>query len=71
MAFIPVECVVADLFVFFSQEYSLPTTGTKMMLEARHRQWILLFNSNLDSLHPSKESVSTRFSYFFGRLLAD
>ncbi|ORX36409.1 hypothetical protein BD324DRAFT_591711 [Kockovaella imperatae] len=38
-------------------EYSLPTVGDKPALEARVRQWIILFNSNLDTEHPKSLSA--------------
>ncbi len=42
-----------DLF----QEYSLPTTGDKPILQWRFQQWIILFNANLDTSHPQSISA--------------
>ncbi|WWD16791.1 DNA repair protein rad18 [Kwoniella shandongensis] len=38
-------------------EYSLPTTGDKLTLTARLQEWIILFNANLDTSHPSSLSA--------------
>jgi E3 ubiquitin-protein ligase RAD18 len=39
------------------QEYGLATTGDKATLEGRVQQWIILFNSNLDTSHPKSLSA--------------
>jgi E3 ubiquitin-protein ligase RAD18 len=39
------------------QEYSLPTTGDKPLLQWRIQQWIILFNANLDTSHPQSVSA--------------
>lgn len=36
----------------FLTTHSLPTTGDRPQLEARVSEWILLYNSNLDTSHP-------------------
>ncbi|OCF42558.1 DNA repair protein rad18 [Kwoniella heveanensis CBS 569] len=46
----------ADLRAILS-EYSLPTTGDKPTLQSRLQEWIILFNSNLDTSHPSSLSA--------------
>ncbi|ODN80808.1 DNA repair protein rad18 [Cryptococcus amylolentus CBS 6039] len=46
----------ADLRSILS-EYSLPTTGDKSALIARLQEWIVLFNANLDTSHPSSISA--------------
>nr|XP_019049942.1 DNA repair protein rad18 [Kwoniella bestiolae CBS 10118]OCF28872.1 DNA repair protein rad18 [Kwoniella bestiolae CBS 10118] len=46
----------ADLRSILS-EYSLPTTGDKPTLIARVQEWIILFNSNLDTSHRSSLSA--------------
>ncbi|WWC59947.1 DNA repair protein rad18 [Kwoniella dejecticola CBS 10117] len=46
----------ADLRAILS-EYSLPTTGDKAALTSRVQEWIILFNSNLDTSHPSSISA--------------
>ncbi|WRT65414.1 DNA repair protein rad18 [Kwoniella shivajii] len=46
----------ADLRGLLS-EYSLSTTGDKSALVARVQEWIILFNSNLDTSHPSSLSA--------------
>ncbi|WVQ63010.1 DNA repair protein rad18 [Kwoniella botswanensis] len=38
-------------------DYSLPTTGDKATLISRVQEWIILFNSNLDTSHPSSLSA--------------
>jgi E3 ubiquitin-protein ligase RAD18 len=37
--------------------HSLPITGDKPALEARVQEWILLYNSNLDTSHPKSLSA--------------
>ena len=44
---------VADIL----QEYSLPTIGDKPVLQARVQQWIVMYNSNLDTEHPRSLSA--------------
>ena len=39
------------------QQYGLPTTGDKSTLESRVQEWIILFNSNLDTSHPRSVSA--------------
>ncbi len=34
------------------KEHSLPTTGDKAMLILRLQEWIIIYNSNLDTSHP-------------------
>ncbi|WOO78901.1 Postreplication repair E3 ubiquitin-protein ligase rad18 [Vanrija pseudolonga] len=34
-------------------EHGLPTTGERPALEARFQEWIVLYNANLDTSHPS------------------
>ncbi|KAL1410179.1 E3 ubiquitin-protein ligase rad18 [Vanrija albida] len=34
-------------------EHGLPTTGERPTLEARFQEWIVLYNANLDTSHPS------------------
>ncbi|WVQ94330.1 DNA repair protein rad18 [Kwoniella sp. CBS 9459] len=46
----------ADLRAILA-EYSLPTTGDKPTLQSRLQEWIILFNSNLDTSHPSSLSA--------------
>ncbi|WVF66718.1 DNA repair protein rad18 [Kwoniella sp. CBS 6097] len=46
----------ADLKAILA-EYSLPTTGDKPTLQSRLQEWIILFNSNLDTSHPSSLSA--------------
>nr|XP_019012394.1 DNA repair protein rad18 [Kwoniella pini CBS 10737]OCF51175.1 DNA repair protein rad18 [Kwoniella pini CBS 10737] len=46
----------ADLRAILA-EYSLPTTGDKEILIKRVQEWIILFNSNLDTSHPSSLSA--------------
>ncbi|WWC98883.1 DNA repair protein rad18 [Kwoniella sp. B9012] len=46
----------ADLRSILS-DYSLPTTGDKVTLISRVQEWIILFNSNLDTSHPSSLSA--------------
>lgn len=41
----------------FLSSYSLPTTGDRDVLIHRAQQWILVFNSNLDSAHPKSASA--------------
>lgn len=41
----------AELKVILSS-HSLPTTGDKLTLESRVQDWILLYNSNIDTSHP-------------------
>lgn len=38
-------------------QYGLPTTGDKSTLESRVQEWIILFNSNLDTSHPRSVSA--------------
>ncbi|KAK6906910.1 DNA repair protein rad18 [Kwoniella mangroviensis CBS 8886] len=38
-------------------DYSLPATGDKATLISRVQEWIILFNSNLDTSHPSSLSA--------------
>ncbi|WVQ73885.1 DNA repair protein rad18 [Cryptococcus sp. DSM 104548] len=46
----------ADLRALLS-EYSLPTTGDKSALMSRVQEWIVLYNANLDTSHPSSVSA--------------
>jgi len=39
------------------QQYGLPATGDKSALESRVQEWIILFNSNLDTSHPRSLSA--------------
>lgn len=39
------------------QEHGLPTTGDRTALENRFQEWIVLFNANLDTSHPSSLPV--------------
>ena len=40
------------------RELGIPTTGTKHMLEKRHREWLTLWNANCDATHPrSKQDL--------------
>ncbi|WVO17921.1 DNA repair protein rad18 [Cryptococcus depauperatus] len=46
----------SDLRALLSR-YSLPTTGDKAALISRVQEWIILFNANLDTSHPSSLSA--------------
>lgn len=37
------------------KEHKLPTDGDRKTLEKRHRNFVLLYNSNLDSLNPKSD----------------
>jgi len=42
------------------QELGISATGTKAMLEKRHKEWMTLWNANCDSLQPKKKSELLR-----------
>ncbi|WVR04084.1 DNA repair protein rad18 [Kwoniella sp. DSM 27419] len=46
----------ADLRAMLT-EYALPSTGDKPVLQARLQEWIILYNANLDTSHPSSLSA--------------
>jgi E3 ubiquitin-protein ligase RAD18 len=46
------ECIAQADAAESHQEYGLPTTGDKAALESRVQEWIILWNSNLDTSHP-------------------